>query len=158
MVSAGYILVMAMAGLIARKITAREMRALTGEEVEALMVGPVPLTPLMRSVVVAQKGHYRAAEFRWFRRPHVDPASLRAYPRGRPPGAAVDAAVATPLGTRFLSWARFPVIEVDSEPDGSTLVHMIDLRYADRPGAGFGSVTIAVPAPTAASPLPPQGR
>lgn len=152
MVSVGYIVVMAIAGLIARKITARELRAVTGEEVEALMVGPTPLSPFVRDVVAAQKSHYRAAEFRWFRQPHVDPASLRAYSRTPPPGAAVEAAVVTPIGARFLSWARFPVIEVESAPDGSTLVHMIDLRYADRPGAGFGTVTIPIPIPG------PRGR
>ncbi|MGH7498632.1 MAG: metal-dependent hydrolase [Gemmatimonadales bacterium] len=147
-VSAGYIAVMALSGLIARTITVRELRGVTGENVEALMVGPVPFTPFVRSVVAAQKNSYRATEFRWLRRPHLDVASLRSYPRSRPQSAAVDAAAATPVGKRFLRWARFPVFEEEAGAEGSTLVHMIDLRYADRPGKGFGTVTI----PVAASP------
>ena len=150
MIASVYIVVMAGLGLVARKIVTRELRSVTGEEIEALMVGPAPLTPLVRNVVAAQRTSYRLAEFRWLRRPHVDVASLRSYPRARPHDAAVDAAVGTPLGRRFLSWARFPVIEVERHTDGSAQVHLIDLRYADRPGAGFGTVTIPVPARTAA--------
>ena len=35
---------------------------------------------------------------------------------------------------------------MDTEPDGAGgfVVHIIDLRYADRPGARFGSVSIPV--------------
>lgn len=146
--SAGYIAAMALTGLMARKITARELTALTGERVEALMVGPVLFTPLARQVVATQRDSYRTGEFRWLKRPHVNPASVKTFPRARPSGASVRAAAASPLGERFLSWARFPVFQVEGAPGGGALVHIFDLRYANRPGVGFGSVTIPVPAPT----------
>jgi inner membrane protein len=150
MISSGYIAAMALLGLMTRRLAARELTALTGERVEALMAGPAPLTPVNRDVVAAQGGLYRVAEFRWLRQPHIDPASVRSYSRGRPTEPAVATASETELGRRFLSWARFPIIETERMPGGATLVHMIDLRYARRPGAGFGTVTIQVP-PTTAS-------
>jgi len=139
-----YVVLMGLTGFVARGITARELQTATGGEIDALMVAPVPVTPLVRQVVAAQGDRYRVAEFRWFRRPHIDRGSLRSYARRPPKDAAVSAAVATPAARRFLSWARFPLIEVEPRPGGATLVHLIDLRYADRPGAGFGAITIPV--------------
>ncbi len=150
-VVAGYVLAMAASGAGARRIAARELVGLTGAPVEALMVGPMPVTPLVRDVVAAQAGSYRVAKFRWLRRPHLDRASLRTYPRGRPETPAVAAAVATPIGRRFLGWARFPVFSVESVGP-ATLVHIVDLRYAERPGTGFGTVTISLARPPASGP------
>ena len=48
----------------------------------------------------------------------------------------------------------FPAVQVEAGPNGGSLIHLIDLRYADRPGAGFGSVTVAVPvSPTSLAPV-----
>jgi inner membrane protein len=146
-----YVLGMAASGEAARRIAARELVALTNAPVEALMVGPMAVTPLVRDVVAAQAGRYQVARFRWFRRPHLDRASLRSYPRGRPETPAVAAALATPLGRRFVGWARFPVFSVDSVGP-ATLVHIVDLRYAERPGTGFGTVTISLARPPASAP------
>lgn len=147
MAAASYVVLMGAGGVLARRIVARELRAATGSEVDALMVGPLPVTPFARQVVASQGDQYRVAEFHWLRRPHVDPGSLRSYSRTRPGDPAVASAVATPAGRRFMSWARFPLIEVEHRPGAATLVHLLDLRYADRPSAGFGAITIAVPAP-----------
>jgi inner membrane protein len=148
-----YVLAMAGSAVVARRIAARELVALTGGPVDALMVAPLAVTPLIRRVVASQADSYSVGTFRWLRRPHVDGASLRTYRRGRPETPAVAAAAATPLGRRFLSWARFPVFSVESM--GSvTLVHIVDLRYAERPGSGFGAVTIRLAHPPASGPLP----
>lgn len=155
LLSAGYIAVMALSGVLARRITTGELTALTGERVDALMVGPVLVTPFVREVVATQRSGYRKGTFHWLRRPHIDPASIERYPRARPDGAAVSAAVTTPLGKRFLSWARFPVFQVDAAPGGGALVQIFDLRYADHPTTGFGSVTIPVQA-LPATPAPPR--
>jgi hypothetical protein len=56
----------------------------------------------------------------------------------------LPAAAATTVGRRFLGWARFPWFQVEPRGDG-TIVHLVDLRYADRPGTGFGTVSIPVP-------------
>jgi inner membrane protein len=142
-VAGGYVLSMAASGAAARRIAARELESLTGAPVEALMVAPIAVTPLVRRVVASQGESHRVVWFHWLRRPHLDRASLRTYPRGRPKTPILAAAAATPLGRRFLSWARFPVFSVESVGP-ATLVHIVDLRYADGPGAGFGAVTIGL--------------
>jgi hypothetical protein len=108
------------------------------------MVAPRPLTPFVRQVVAEQGAAYRVGTFRWLRTPHVDPASLRSFPRPRPDDPALLAARARTLGRRFLGWARFPVVRVEQDSSGATRVQLIDVRYADRAGAGFGSVTVPI--------------
>jgi inner membrane protein len=125
----------------ARGIARRELAALGGP-VERLMVGPRPISPFTRQVVAAQGSRYRVGTFRWLVTPHVDPASLRSFPRPLPGDPLVAAARGQQLGRRFLGWARFPTVQADTNAAGGALVHLIDLRYADRPGSGFGSVTL----------------
>jgi len=153
-ITTAYVVGMLVLGVAARGITRRELE-MDGSHVEELMVAPRPITPLVRQVVAVEGDTYRLATFRWLGRPHLDPGSRRSVPRPRPDDPALSAARATPLGHRFLGWARFPAVQVEGRPDGGSLIHLIDLRYADRPGAGFGSVTIAVPdPPTAFAPQP----
>ncbi len=146
-----YVTGMAFAGLAARGIARRELNALGGPPVERLMVAPRPLTPFVRHVVAQQGETYRVGSFRWLGRPHVETASLRSVPRPRPDDPALLAARAEPLGRRFLGWARFPVVQVEPNPAGGSLVHLIDLRYADRARADLGSVTVPVLIPLPAS-------
>ena len=136
-----YVAGMVGSGLIARGIVRRELEARGGPPVERLMVGPRPLTPFVRQVVAAQGERYQAGTFRWFVRPHVQ--GLRSFARPSPDDPALAAARATPLGRRFLGWARFPTVQTEPGADGTQL-HLIDLRYADRPGSGFGSVTVSM--------------
>jgi hypothetical protein len=146
---------MVFSGLAARRIARGELEALGGAPVEQLMVGPRPLTPFVRQVVAAQGGRYQVGTFRWFSRPHVQ--GLRSFPRPRHDDPVLAAVRATPLGRRFLGWARFPTVQVEEGPGGAR-VHLIDLRYADRPGAGFGTVTVAAASPPPASGPPPGTR
>jgi inner membrane protein len=143
-VAVGYIVLMALGGMASRRIAAGELAAIAGAPVDRLMTGPSAVTPMTRYVVAAQGDRFITGSFRWLRRPHIDPATVRSYPRERPATPIVAIATETVLGRRFLSWARFPIVQEDTAPDGGALVHLIDLRYADRPGAGFGSVTIPV--------------
>jgi inner membrane protein len=143
-VATSYIVLMALAGWASRRIAAGELAANGGAPVDRLMVGPIAITPLTRYVVAAQGRRYLTGSFRWLRRPHIDPATVRSYPNERPASPTVAIATETRLGRRFLSWARFPIVQEDTAPDGGALIHLIDLRYADRPGSGFGTVTIPV--------------
>ena len=148
-VAAAYVFGMALLGVTARNIARRELDTDAGR-VDQLMVAPRLLTPLVRQVVAAQGDSYRLSTFRWLGRPHIDPGSERRFARPRRDDPALAAARTTSLGSRFLVWARFPMVQVEPGPDGGSLIHLIDLRYADRAGAGFGSVTVAVASPPAA--------
>ena len=141
-----YVAGMLFLGLASRGIARRELEV-GGAPVDRLMVAPHLVTPLVRQVVAAQGDVYRVATFRWLVRPHLDPTSRRSVPRPRLDDRALAAARATPVGRRFLGWARFPVAQVEAAPSGGSLIHLIDLRYADRPDGGFGSVTVEVASP-----------
>jgi len=154
-VGTAYVAAMVCSGVAARSIARRELEALGGAPVERLMVGPRPLTPFVRQVVAVQGHRYLVGVFRWFARPHVQ--GLRTFPRPGPDDPVLAAARATPLGRRFLGWARFPTVQEEPAP-GGTRMHLIDLRYADRPGGGFGSVTVAAASPPPASGPPPGTR
>ncbi len=144
-VATGYIVLMGLGGLASRGIAAGELASIADAPVDRLMMGPTAVTPMTRYVVAAQGSRYLTGYFRWLRRPHIDRATVKSYPRERPASRAVGIATHTTLARRFLSWARFPVVLEERAPDGAVLVHLLDLRYADKPGAGFGAVTIPVP-------------
>jgi inner membrane protein len=149
LLTAVYAAGMTLTGVAARRIAARELAAGAGAPVERLMLSPMPVSPFRRTVVAAQGDRYVVGTFRWLATPRVDPGSLRSFPRGRPEHPAVAAAAATTPGRRFLGWARFPTYRVEAQPDGGFVVHIVDLRYADRPGVSFGSVSVPVTLPAA---------
>jgi inner membrane protein len=151
---AAYAGAMAAMGLAARWSVIRDLAERTGRPVDAIMVSPLPVVPFDRAVVAAQGDEYLVGRFRWLARPRLDPRSVRTFPRGRPDHPAVHAAAATTEGRRFLGWARFPTYQVESRPGGGFLVHIVDLRYRDRAGRGFGSVSIPVALPLVAAPEP----
>ena len=147
-----YIAAMAGSMIAARRIVAGEAPATFGAgAIEAMMVSPVAANPFRREVVVTQPDAHRAAAFRWLRRPHLDAATLQSFPRLRLDEPHVARAAATDEGRRFLGWARFPSAAVDTAA-ATPAVHLIDVRYARRPGTGFGSLTI----PRAAAPQAPR--
>ncbi len=143
-VSTAYAVVMAVSSLAARRIAARELVETTGAPVRRLMVSPLPVNPFVRRVVVDQGEVYRSASFRWLIAPHTDAASVEVYPKGEASHPAARAAAATTIGRRFLGWARFPAYEIEDLGAGRFVVHIVDLRYADRPGVRFGAVSIPV--------------
>ena len=149
-ISFTYLVAMAVSALAARHLAGPEIAAISGEPVRRLMVSPYPVNPFVRSVVVEQEGIYRTARFSWLARPHVDRATVRMFPKGRTDHPAVRAAAATTVGRRYLGWARFPAFQLEPAGDGDFVVRIVDLRYADPPGAPIGSVSIPVsirPAP-----------
>jgi inner membrane protein len=139
-----YSAVMGLTGRAAAAITSREVAQLSGKDVENVMAGPVPGNPFVRRFVLAQRGEYRVGMFRWLTRPHVDRVNLLSFERGRPSHPAFELAVATPPAQRFLGWARFPTFAVESVAAGGYLVHIVDLRYAEQPGEGFGALSIPI--------------
>ena len=152
--SFAYVVGMAASALAARRIAGRQIAAMSGEAVERLMISPFPVNPFLRSVVVEQAEVYRTARFRWLADQQVDSASVRIFPKGRSDHPAVQAAVATIVGRRYLSWARFPAFQVEPAGGGHFVVRIVDLRYGDPPGAPIGSVSIPVTIRLASVPSP----
>ena len=143
----GYAAAMAIGAVEARRLAGAELTAISGEPVRRLLVSPVPVNPFRRRVVAELEKVYRTGEFRWLSDPHVDRASVRVYPKGPKAYPAVRRAASSTLGRRFLRWARFPSFRVEKGGDGGVTVHIVDLRYADRPGVRFGAVSIPVATP-----------
>jgi inner membrane protein len=138
---------MALSGIAAARIVASEVSSLSGRQVQATMAGPVLLDPLVRQFVAQHGGEYRVGTFRWLERPHVSRTDTLAFRRGRPSHPAVVRAAESTLGRRFLGWARFPTFEIEQVGPAQYLVHIVDLRYARRPGDRFGAVSIPVTLP-----------
>jgi inner membrane protein len=145
--SFAYVVAMAASTLAARRIAGPELEAMSGEAVERLMVSPFPVNPFLRSVVAEQPEVYRTARFRWLAKRHLEPASVRIFPKGRTDHPAVQAAATTTEGRRYLGWARFPAFQVEPAGRGDFVVRIVDLRYGDPPGAPIGSVSIPVTLP-----------
>jgi inner membrane protein len=139
-----YLGAMALSSIAAARIVADEVSSLSGKPVLATMAGPVLLQPFRREFVTEQETEYRVGTFRWLERPHVNRAEVLTFPRGLPTHPAVLPAVRSPLGRRFLGWARFPVFEIEQVSPAQYLVHVVDLRYARGPGDRFGAVSIPV--------------
>jgi inner membrane protein len=142
-VVAVYALGMASSGLAARSMIRRDVESSSGTRIDRMMAAPVALNPLVRRFVVEQDGEYRVGSFSWLARPHVAP-HMRTFSKGDVSHPAVPLAAKTAAGRRFLSWARFPIYSVEYLPDGRDVVHLVDLRYAERPGEQFGALSIPV--------------
>jgi inner membrane protein len=147
-----YVAGMALSGMAAARIVASEVTTRSDSRVQATMAGPVPLNPLVRKFVAQGQREYRVGTFRWLEQPHVNWADVLTFPRGRPSHPAVILATESTIGRRFLGWARFPTFELQQVEPGRFLVHIVDLRYARSPDAGFGAISIPVTLPTASSP------
>ena len=97
-----------------------------GTPPRALMVGPNPVTPFTRSVIIDAGDRYATGEFSWLSSEvRFDPqfvAKNDADPR-------VLAARGSRYVAAFLIWSRFPYWTVTPMPDGRTGVSVGDMRF-----------------------------
>lgn len=137
----GYVGLMALGAAAVR----HEVLALVPSDrpVGRAMIGPEPLTPFRRWIVLDQGDRLRVGRYDWLARPRVRYADLAEIRRG-----AGNPAVGEVAGRRrarqFLSWARFPFFQV-TRTDRGRRVAIIDARYALEAGARFGALTLEVP-------------
>lgn len=140
-VATAYVAALVVSAGLAREFVAERWRAERGAEPRALMVGPVPITPFRRTVIVDAGDHYRTGTFRWFpRRVTLDPAAV---PKGDGHPAVRAARAADGRIRAVLVWARFPYYQVDSGEE-EAVVTLRDLRFGDRVG-GVRAVVAASP-------------
>lgn len=126
----GYIVVMLTSGWAARGIVSKTWTETHGVEPRALMVGPVPLSPFSRQVIVDAGDHYETGKFSWLS------AAVTFYPEHIPKNSdapQVSAARNDNDIRAFLVWARFPFWTVTPERNG-TRVTVSDMRFAGRNG------------------------
>lgn len=121
-----YVLLMVLSARAARAEVADAWTLVRHTTPRRLMVGPMPVTPFRRQVIVDAGDHYETGSFSWWdQRVHFAPQPV---PKGDDlPGVA--RARETPGVHAFLSWARFPFWTFTDTADGPRL-GVDDLRYA----------------------------
>lgn len=103
----------------------------------ALMVGPRPVTPLQRQVVIADGDEYVTGRY------HAREGRLELDSRRIPRNEDEPAAIRARHDERVravLVWARFPFYHL-TPVDGATVVALGDVRFASR----IGGITVVVP-------------
>ena len=132
--AACYVALMLVGAQTAREVVVDASRDVRGTTPRALMVGPMPVTPFTREVIVDAGDHYQRGTFSWSWPPAVtfDPAQI---PKNN---TAQEVAVAsTSSNVRgFLSWARFPYWTIERGTDGARF-SVRDVRFGGPLRAGF---------------------
>jgi inner membrane protein len=121
-----YIVLMLVSARAARGIVERIWHDMRGESPVALMVGPLPVTPFTRDVIVDAGDHYETGTFSWW------DSSLMLLPERIPKNAdKPEVAAARELSPdirAFLVWSRFPFWTL--KPEGATVrVSVFDVRF-----------------------------
>jgi inner membrane protein len=129
LLAAAYIAAMTLSARAAREYVRGEWAARTGREPVSLMVGPVPVSPFRKTVIVDGGDHYQRGTFTWFpRRVTFEPESV---PKRATEPAALQASL-TPEFQAILVWSRFPYYELTKSEDGGTRVTLADMRFGPR--------------------------
>jgi hypothetical protein len=102
------------------------------------MVGPRPITPFARDIVVDAGSHYQRGTFRWFP-PHVTFGAPNVPKNDTDPRVARAREVPNVRG--FLVWSRFPFWTL-TPAAGGTQVTVGDMRFAGQTPARFEASTI----------------
>jgi inner membrane protein len=143
-----YIAGMFLSARASRAVVSDAWRHQRGRDPQALMVGPVPLNPFVRQVIVDAGDHYELGELRWLPSPDVTfrPDQIPKNADSR----AVRIAQGAPAIRSFLVWSRFPFYQLRNE-GGATRVSVGDMRFSlDNPlrdaiGRGRFTATVLVP-------------
>jgi inner membrane protein len=133
-----YVLVMMVSAAAARTIVRDTWTREHGAAPAKLMVGPLPVTPFSKVVIVDAGDRYETGTFSWLG-PRVLMDGRFANLAGTAP---VKAAQDDPYLQALLRWSRFPYFDVAPAPGGSA-VTFTDLRF----GRLVGRTTVFVTTP-----------
>jgi inner membrane protein len=123
-----YIALMVVSARSARDRVVEAWRQTSGGPPARIMVGPVPINPLKKTVIVDAGDHYEQGTFEWWpRRIRFEPQ--RVLKRDRHP--AVQLTSGDPRFRGLLVWSRFPYYEIQEAGNG-TRVTLADLRFGRR--------------------------
>lgn len=132
-----YILSMTANARAARALVLDEWRRMRGGDPTSLMVGPVPVTPFRRQIIVDNGLGYETGTFEWL------PTRItfnRTVVRKNDDDPRVARARDAPHIRGFLVWARFPFWTLEPVAEG-TRVTVGDMRFAGQP-ARFTASTV----------------
>jgi len=135
--ASAYIAVMVLSAAAARERVVQAWTAVHRRSPVALMVGPVPVNPMRRAIIVDAGQYYQEGSFSWWP-PRVEFDPERTPKRVEHP--AVLDAVKDPDFLAVLSWSRFPRFQVQPV-QGGTSVTLTDMRFGTR----LAAVTTVVP-------------
>jgi inner membrane protein len=121
-----YIAVMLASAQAARGIVVDTWRETRGIEPRAVMVGPLPLTPFTRVVVVDEGDRYQTGIFTWW--PTGVALDVAAIPKNASDPRVAVAKSQSEDVRQFLVWARFPFWTFEPDTSGSR-VTVIDVRF-----------------------------
>jgi hypothetical protein len=142
-----YITVMVSSARYGREVVVSELSR-QGIHVVDLIVGPVPINPFVRDVVVATPRSYQHGSLLLF--PRVE---LRFEPDEIPRPRdlrLMDEALRAHHVRGFQAWVRFPFMELEETPSGC-VIHIMDARYTRARSLGFGSVSVPTEEPCPSS-------
>jgi inner membrane protein len=140
LVAAGYVLVMIVSARAARAEIIDRWQQVEGKAPLALMVGPVPVTPLRRQVIIDAGDRYETGTFTWQPRSvRFDAADVPKHDTDPRVSVARDA----PNIRAFLVWSRFPFWTLEPVP-GGTRVTVGDMRFVGGPGLAARNFTQSV--------------
>lgn len=140
LLAAGLYIALLYAGSVAARRDIELQLAAADVNVEDLMVGPLPITPLMHAVVVDTGSRYRVGSYNWFGEPRL---RLDRRPVDKPPWTeVVAAAFRAPCLKGMVSWVRYPWVEIEPTEDGGHIVHLMDARYTRTRTSSFGGGSV----------------
>jgi len=133
-----YIAGMSVSTHVAHDVVRDAWRTARGVEPRGLMVGPTPVTPLRRQVIIDAGTHYETGTFEWL--PSRVTFDLETIPKLDGDPRVVRARESA--GIRgFLVWSRFPFWTLEDMPSG-TRVTVNDVRFVGRGSPFVQSVVV----------------
>ena len=141
---ASYIVVMAASSRIARVIVERQAVAAGAPPSVQVMVSPMPLTPMTRTVVRDLGARYELGSFQWTPTPTYTPSgqSISTLRSDSILTLGPDRAD-TRTRDQFLSWARFPFRDMSSIDDPTKAI-LDDVRYGLPLRPSFANVRVRI--------------
>lgn len=124
-----------------RSAMARTAAAGRGEDAALYMVGPTPLVPWQREVILDDGLEYRFGHYSLFGSVRMTDFTIT---KGDTADPTIAAARAAPEARGFLNWARFPFYRIESAGP-ERRVRIADARYVGPNGAGWASVLVRLP-------------
>jgi len=135
-----YVLAMIVSARAARGEIIERWQQVEGTPPRALMVGPMPITPLRRQVIIDAGDRYETGTFTWQpRNVRFDPGAVAKNNADPRVGVARDA----PGIHAFLVWSRFPFWTLEPVA-GGTQVTVGDMRFVGGPGVAARNFTQSV--------------